>query len=92
MENEHYKAKSGTSNIRNYIVIALVSLVLVISVIQTLQINGLKNKITGNVVKGGGLDMGGWSEDEKMQYEHHGTLPTGLQKNANEKSAMVGGC
>ncbi|MBI4095823.1 MAG: hypothetical protein HY438_03120 [DPANN group archaeon] len=42
----------------------------------------------------GTLDMSGWTADEKMMYEHHGTLPARLQKQsvAPASGGMVGGC
>ena len=92
--------RSNESNIKYYFVIAIVTLILLISVVQSFQIRSIKeslnkNMITGNAVaNSGGLDLSGWTEDEKMMYEHHGTLPARLQKNTNQKtgSGMVGGC
>ena len=41
----------------------------------------------------GKTDMTGWTEDEKMMYEHHGTLPSRLQSNNQQQQPnMVGGC
>ena len=78
---------------KEYIIFGMVALVLVLVVIQSFQINGLKesNQITST----GKIDMSGWTENEKMMYEHHGTLPAKLQGagSAIPKSAgMVGGC
>lgn len=74
-----------------HLILGIVALTLLISVVQSLQIKSLKNQITTNAVQAGGIDMTGWTEDEKMQYEHHGTLPARLQKNTQQQ-AMVGGC
>lgn len=76
----------------NYVLIGLVALVLLISIVQSLQINLLKGQITANAVKSSGIDMAGWTENEKMMYEHHGTLPARIQQNQNPSSNMVGGC
>ena len=55
--------------------------------------------ISGNAVAGdsGKLDTSGWSENEKMNYEMHGTVPARLQgkvaaSTASSGAGMVGGC
>jgi len=54
--------------------------------------------ISGNAVSSSGkLDTSGWSENEKMNYDMHGTVPARLQGKASSSSAssgtgMVGGC
>lgn len=56
--------------------------------------------ITGNAVGADGkLDTTGWSENEKMNYEMHGTIPARLQgkvapslSGASGGAGMVGGC
>ena len=55
--------------------------------------------ISGNVVAGssGQLDTSGWSENEKMNYDMHGTVPARLQgkvaaSSASSGTGMVGGC
>ena len=57
------------------------------------------SSITGNMVTGTDsrkLDTTGWSANEKMNYEMHGTMPARLQgKTAASQSSgsgMVGGC
>lgn len=86
----------GKSNMMNYILAGAVVLVLAVAVLQLFQMNKMKNEITGNAVStlsNGALDMSGWTEDEKMMYEHHGTLPARLgSTSSNGPAAMVGGC
>lgn len=45
---------------------------------------------------GGKLDTTGWTQNEIMNYEMHGTIPARAQKGsagaASSSSAMVGGC
>ena len=55
--------------------------------------------ISGNAVAGdsGKLDTSGWSDNEKMNYEMHGTVPARLQgkvaaSSASSGTGMVGGC
>lgn len=55
--------------------------------------------LTGNAVAGdsGKLDTSGWSENEKMNYDMHGTVPARLQgkiaaSSASSGAGMVGGC
>ena len=46
----------------------------------------------------GSLDTAGWTANEKMNYEMHGTIPARAQQGRGSKSssagatAMVGGC
>ena len=49
---------------------------------------------TGNVTKSGKLDTTGWTENEIMNYEMHGTIPARVQSGASSSSSsgMVGGC
>jgi len=101
METKHdcckHEYKKG-SNMKMYIMVVMVVSVLLVSVVQSFQIKSLKGGISGNVVQSsgnvvqsGGIDMSGWTDDEKMQYEHHGTLPARLQQSSNQQN-MVGGC
>ena len=48
---------------------------------------------TGNVAKSGKIDMTGWTENEIMNYEMHGTIPAGAGSSTSSSSGgMVGGC
>lgn len=51
------------------------------------------NAGTGNSINGE-IDTSGWTENEKMNYEMHGTLPARLQQSnvQQQGSGMVGGC
>lgn len=77
---------------------AILGIMLVISILQAFQISALKSIPAGNAVASAaagtsGINMAGWTEDEKMMYEHHGTLPARLgQGQQNSQAAMVGGC
>ncbi len=48
---------------------------------------------TGNAINGE-IDTNGWTENEKMNYEMHGTLPARVQQSnvQQQGSGMVGGC
>ena len=55
------------------------------------------SSLTGNAVVGsdGKLDTTGWTENEKMNYEMHGTVPARVKggvSQASSGSGMVGGC
>ena len=103
-ENEHKgdccankqnsNANPNNSNVKQYVLIGIVGLVLVFSIIQSFQISTLKMPATGGSIASvsGQMDMSGWTDDEKMMYEHHGTLPSRLQGAAPQQSGMVGGC
>ncbi len=94
MKKSHEGHKENS--IQKYLMVVLMAGILLMSLVQTFQINSLKNvnfqqnQITGNAVSG--IDTTGWTEDEKMMYEHHGTLPARLQGNQQQSSSMVGGC
>ncbi len=78
-----------------WIVVGIAIAVLVIfAVWQTAKISSL----TGKAVSGssGKLDTAGWTENEIMNYEMHGTVPARAQGGASSASGsgsgMVGGC
>lgn len=77
---------------KEYVLIGLVVVVLILSVAQSFQIYSLKEDVT--IDNSGVVDMGGWTEDEKMMYEHHGTMPARLQggNSQPQSGGMVGGC
>ena len=88
---------------KKYLLVGMMALVLVIVLIQSFQISAMKGQIAGNaaavsVDSGGAIDMTGWTEDEKMQYEHHGVMPQRLNRasaaasQSSQPAAMVGGC
>ena len=91
--NKAENKEGSKNNMKQYIMLAAVGLLLIAVVVQSFQISALKARpaaasgITGNAV-----DMSGWTENEKMNYEHHGTLPARVQGGAPAPSAMVGGC
>lgn len=95
METEHECCKNKNNEktgIKNFVLAGMVIAVLLLSIVQSFQIKAIKNQISGNVVKSSApLDMSGWTEDEKMQYEHHGILPGRVQQNA-EQTSQVGSC
>ncbi len=47
---------------------------------------------TGSAVKSGKIDMTGWTENEIMNYEMHGTIPAKASGGASSSGGMVGGC
>lgn len=94
METEHdccrNKNKEGIG-IKNIVLVGMVVAVLLLSVVQSFQIRTIKNQMTGNLMKNSGvIDMSGWTDDEKMQYEHHGIMPAGFQQ--TKQTSQVGSC
>ncbi|HLC63204.1 MAG TPA: hypothetical protein VJJ21_02695 [Candidatus Nanoarchaeia archaeon] len=86
-------------------IITLILLGVVVSFVglQSYQISSLKNTITGNVAgniagSSSGINTAGWTDNEKMNYEMHGTIPARAQtarvqtNNVPASSGMVGGC
>ena len=85
-------------NTTNVIVGAVVVLVIV-AVVQAYQLSSLNDKVgssnTQVVGTSGQLDTTGWTANEKMNYEMHGTIPARAQASAGAQPAqpqMVGGC
>ncbi|MBI5391898.1 hypothetical protein HZB00_02755 [Candidatus Woesearchaeota archaeon] len=84
--------KTGT---REYLLLGMVGLILALAIFQSFQIRGLKTAqpATLQTASSGAVDMTGWTADEKMQYEHHGTLPARSGGGQSPSSGgMVGGC
>jgi len=79
----------ATEKVKDLALITAIVLALLILFVQTLQISSIKNQISANAVKEG-IDMRGWTDNEKMMYEHHGTLPSRMQN--SKQASMVGGC
>ncbi|MBI2649964.1 hypothetical protein HYX04_01480 [Candidatus Woesearchaeota archaeon] len=94
METEHECCKDKNTEragIKNMLLVGVVVAVLLLSVAQSFQIRAIKNQMTGNAVKNSGvIDMSSWTDDEKMQYEHHGIMPARLQ--GSKQSSQVGSC
>ena len=80
------------------IVTILVGILLIVSVVQFFQLNGIKSgaSTTGAVTATAtnSIDMTGWTEDERMNYEMHGIIPARVNEvEVNPAGAsMVGGC
>lgn len=95
--------KAGSKNTKSYFMPAIMGILLLIAIFQAVQINSMKS-ITANVVlsaanantNANGINMAGWTEDEKMMYEHHGTLPDRIKSSQPQgqpqQAGMVGGC
>ena len=103
MEHECCKSKKPGKNFIAILSLIMVAAILMVSAVQSFQIKELNNKIasiTGAAVNSNnanganGIDMTGWTDDEKMMYEHHGTPPSRLKNSVQSpaKNSMVGGC
>ena len=121
-QHKGVEAKSEGIN-TNFFVIALVSFLLLLSVVQAVALNDLQSKIgsvsasvasaqyaqggasSGSPANGvatgsasGKLNTVGWTENEVMNYEMHGTVPARIQQGAAPAAssagapAQVGGC
>ncbi len=82
---------------KNILIGAVVAIFLVIAIFQTVQIYSLKttksNTASGNVATGGAINMDGWTENEKMNYDMHGTIPARAQSQPTSNlPTQVGGC
>ncbi|MBI4148964.1 hypothetical protein HY491_00810 [Candidatus Woesearchaeota archaeon] len=65
--------------------------------LQAFQIISLGDGATGNAASSNGqIDMAGWTENERMNYDMHGTIPARLQgkniQSSPSAGGMVGGC
>ena len=86
---------------KNTVIVIALAVLILVSVVQAVQISNIKGGVTGNAVaaSSGNLDTTGWTADEIMNYEMHGTIPARVQgqvvravSSAPSQSAMVGGC
>jgi len=81
---------------KNILIGAVVAIFLVIAIFQTVQIYNIKdsNKVTGNAVSSGSIDTSTMTENEKMNYEMHGTIPARLLSGSaqNNPPQQVGSC
>ncbi|MFA4952759.1 MAG: hypothetical protein WC584_00900 [Candidatus Pacearchaeota archaeon] len=68
-----------------WIVIAILAIAIVYVVF-------FKTSGTAAAVSGGKIDTTGWTENEKMNYEMHGTIPARVGSSTSSGSGMVGGC
>lgn len=85
------KTKASVTK-KEILLFGIAGVILLLVAVQLFQINSLKDNIRGNAVKSNSVDMNGWTENEKMMYEHHGTTPARLSGNKKQTSSMVGGC
>ena len=67
-----------------WIVIGMMLILVIFSTYKQSNLNG--NSISGK------LDTSDWTENEKMNYEMHGTIPARVSSSASASSNMVGGC
>ena len=70
-----------------WVIIGLLFLAVLFSTFKTANI--------GKVSTGSAIDMADWTENEKMNYEMHGTIParaSGSASSAPAGTGMVGGC
>ena len=75
----------------------LVWIVIGVLFLSVLFLTYKASTISGNAIaeSSGKLDTTGWTENEKMNYEMHGTVPARAQGSTPSTSAgsgMVGGC
>ena len=83
-------------DIKNIVVAVLLGAVLIVSVAQTFQLNELKSRMpaTGaaTAMGAGPIDTTSWTDNEKMNYEMHGTSPARFGQGGSAGASMVGGC
>lgn len=80
--------------------VIILGILVVVSIMQTLQLADIKGRVsaTGLAIGAGSsgtgqIDTSGWTENEKMNYEMHGTIPARIsQSGASSGGGMVGGC
>ena len=62
--------------------------------VTTLFLTFKVSSITGATIQtsNGRIDTTGWTENEIMNYEMHGTIPARVSKGTSSSNGMVGGC
>ena len=75
----------------NKVILWIVIAILAVVVIYVTFFNGFR---TGQAVQttDGKLDTTGWTENEIMNYEMHGVIPSRISGSSSSGSGMVGGC
>ncbi|KHO49263.1 MAG: hypothetical protein QT01_C0006G0035 [archaeon GW2011_AR6] len=72
-------------------VIAIVAAVQMVQINSKLSLTGLATgKSVVSASSSGSLDTTGWTANEKMNYEMHGTIPARAQKSSGSKSSSAG--
>lgn len=84
------------------VIVVLLSVIMIVSFIQAFQLVDIKARVSaadlatgGSAAASGRLDTTGWTENEKMNYEMHGTIPARIGQSSgsgSSASTMVGGC
>ena len=100
MEKEHEccKNESKESNSANYLMLAMVAIILVASVVQAFQINSIKNNFSGNNAAGNiafasSNDSSAQEETyEEMMARMHPDQVQQATQTSSGQSQMVGGC
>lgn len=72
-------------NILLWVVIGILTLAVIFLAFKVTTIE--KASATGNTI-----DTTGWTANEIMNYEMHGTIPARIKGSASSKSSMVGSC
>ena len=84
------------------VIVVLLSAILIVSFIQAFQLMDIRSRVSAtglvtgvSAAASGKLDTTGWTENEKMNYEMHGTIPARIgqgSSSGSSASSMVGGC
>ena len=86
---------------KEILLVAIIGIILVIGIVQTIQLNALSAKIVGmsNIVSQASntqaVDTSQMTENEKMNYEMHGIVPERFSSGSSSLQSlpnMVGGC
>jgi hypothetical protein len=81
---------------KNTIMWVVIGVLFVSVLFLTYKTSTLTGNAVNTVTSSGKLDTSSWSENEKMNYEMHGTIPARLQgkvaSSASSGTGMVGGC
>ena len=91
-ENKEKKVKGGKHmETKNIMLWAVIGVLLVATIFLTVKASSLGTQTSDS----GKLDTTGWTSNEVMNYEMHGTIPARVSSGGNSapaSSGMVGGC
>ncbi len=77
---------------RNTLMWIIIGVLLLVVIFLTFN----SSSLTGNVIAQGynEIDTSGWTDNEIMNYEMHGTIPSRVQNSQRQSNSygMVGGC
>ena len=88
--NEDINNRESKIDNKTIILIAIIAVLAIVAIFMAFKLYYSTNPLTGKAI-----DTSGWTENEIMNYDMHGTIPARAQSRSSAPSSsggMVGGC